>query len=123
MTTTTDQLETELETRLQAIRDGLPAEDWARAVHGMHKRGELREVFQMGANLGFTNHDIRRKLILGMRSPESEVAAMIESRIDLALTPAVLAELAARGITETAARVKLRDRAARGLNAAFPDVA
>lgn len=45
--------------------------------------------------------------------------ALIESRIDLALTPEVKAQLAARGVTEAAARVHLRKRAAEGLVAEF----
>lgn len=49
------------------------------------------------------------------REAAAKLDAMIESRIELALTPAVLAKLAAKGITEAAARVKLRESAAKAL--------
>ena len=45
--------------------------------------------------------------------------ALIEERIDLALTPAVKAQLAARGISEAAARIHLRMRATESLLAAY----
>ena len=45
--------------------------------------------------------------------------ALVESRIDLALTPAVRAKLAARGISEEYARAHLRQKVAFGLAAEF----
>jgi hypothetical protein len=58
--------------------------------------------------------------LVSLSSAEARQAArtldsVIESRIDLALTPAILAKLAAKGITEAAARVRLRECAAKAL--------
>jgi hypothetical protein len=49
------------------------------------------------------------------RQAAADLDAIIESRIDLALTPAILTRLAAKGITEAAARQKLRLDAAKAL--------
>ena len=53
------------------------------------------------------------------RQASKDLDAIIEARIDMALTPAVLAKLAAKGVTESAARIHLRKRAAEGLLAEY----
>lgn len=53
------------------------------------------------------------------RQAAAKLDAIVEARIDLALTPEVLARLAARGITETAARIRLRQKAADALLAEY----
>ena len=53
------------------------------------------------------------------RKAASELDALIEERVDLALTPDVLTRLALKGVTEEAARNHLRKCAANALLAEY----